>query len=394
MATAVIDIDCEQIPDQLSGLDKYTKALVLVRFRGRPIGQTTMAITDGHICGTQLRERVFNIGARTYWEQYLHDYLAWDPERETGFVLPTTTIAICTRDRPEDLARCLHAISLLPDTGQEVLVIDNCPSTDATRDIVSGRRGVRYVREDRPGLNNARNRALHESSREIVAFVDDDAAPDPGWLLALLHNFEDPLVYCVTGLTMPLELETDAQEMHERWSPFGRGYKRRVFNGVHCNPLAIGQVGAGANMALRHRVVADLGPFDEALDAGTITRSGGDTEMFARILINGLRIVYEPKALCWHRHRRTREELRKMFYGSGVGVYAFLTRALFIQGEFGSPKIAWDWFRYDQFPSLVRSLLGRPSCRPLDLMLEELRGCLAGPWAYRTSRKNSCRVQR
>ena len=278
-------------------------------------------------------------------------------------------------------------MSLLPDAGQEVLVIDNCPSTDATRRIVEGQQRVRYVREDRPGLNNARNRALRESSHEIVAFVDDDAAPDSGWLRALLHNFEDPLVYCVSGLTMPLELETDAQEMHERWSPFGRGYKRRVFDGVHCNPLAAGQVGAGANMALRRRVFTELGPFDEALDAGTITRSGGDTEMFARILINGYRIVYEPKALCWHRHRRTWKELSQMFYGHGVGVYAFLTRELFIQGEFGSPKITWDWFRYDQLPSLVRSLVGGRSSRPLDLILAELRGCLAGPWAYRTSRK-------
>lgn len=394
MATAVIDIDFEQIPDQLSGLHKYTKALVLVRLRGRPIGQSTFTITDGRICGTQLRDKLLSIGAKPYWDQYLHDYLAWEPEHETRCVPPTTTIAICTRDRPEDLARCLRAIRLLPDTGHEVLVIDNCSSTDATRDIVAGQRGVRYVREDRPGLNNARNRALHESSREIVAFVDDDAAPDPGWLLALLRNFEDPLVYCVTGLTMPLELETDAQEMHERWSPFGRGYTRRVFDGVYCNPLAAGQVGAGANMALRRRLFAELGPFDEALDAGTITRSGGDTEMFARILINGLRIVYEPDALCWHRHRRTWDELRKMFYGNGVGVYAFLARTLFIQGEFGSLKIAWDWFRYDQLPSLIRSLLGRPSSRPLDLIVEELRGCLAGPWAYRTSRKNSARAER
>jgi len=394
MATAVIDIDFEQIPEQLSGLHKYTKALVLVRLRGRPIGQSTFTITDGRICGTELRDRLLNIGAMPYWEQYLHDYLAWDPAHETGFVPPTATIAICTRDRPEDLARCLQVISRLPDTGQEVLVIDNCPSTDATYDIVAGQQGVRYVREDRPGLNNARNRALRESSHEIIAFVDDDAAPDPGWLAALLQNFEDPLVYCVTGLTMPLELETDAQEMHERWSPFGRGYKRRVFDGVHVNPLAVGQVGAGANMAIRRRVLAELGPFDEALDAGTITRSGGDTEMFTRILINGFRIVYEPKALCWHRHRRTWKELRQMFYGHGVGVYAFLTRALFIQGELDSPKIAWDWFRYDQLPLLVRSLFGRPSSRPLDLILAELRGCLAGPWAYRTSRKNSGRIQR
>ena len=333
-----------------------------------------------------------SIGAWPYWEQYLHDYLGWDPECVTGFDPPRATIAVCTRDRPEDIARCLRAISSLPDDGQEVLVIDNCPSTDATRNIVAGHRGVRYVREDRPGLNNARNRALHEASHEIVAFVDDDAAPDPSWLRALSKNFLDPLVYCVTGLTMPLELETDAQELHEQWSPFGRGYKRRIFDVSHSNPLAVGQVGAGANMAVRQRALRDLGPFDEVLDAGTRTRSGGDTEMFSRILINGFRIVYEPRALCWHRHRRTRKDLQLMFYGHGVGVYALLTKAFVVHGELGSFKIAWNWFRYDQLPSLVRSLFGRPSSRPIELTLAELRGCLVGPWAYLASRKNSGRV--
>ena len=241
-----------------------------------------------------------------------------------------------------------------------MLVIDNCPSTDATRDIVAGQRGVRYVREDRPGLNNARNRALRESSHEIVAFVDD-AAPDSGWLRALLHNFEDPLVYCVTGLTMPLELKQMLKKCMNGGARLGA-----VIN-VGCSTVYIairwqqdrwvpGQTWPSVDVLfksldhLMRLLMLELLPVPVAIPKCSLAS-----------LLTGYRIVYEPKALCWHRHRRTWKELSQMFYGHGVGVYAFLTRELFIQGEFGSLKIAWDWFRYDQLPSLVRSLLGRPS---------------------------------
>ena len=44
-----------------------------------------------------------------------------------------------------------------------------------------------------------------------MAFTDDDAVPESGWLAALAANFADPRVLCVTGLTLPLELETASQ---------------------------------------------------------------------------------------------------------------------------------------------------------------------------------------
>ena len=46
------------------------------------------------------------------------------------------TIAVCTRDRPDDLDRCLTALHAMPDDGQEILVVDSASSGDATRDVV------------------------------------------------------------------------------------------------------------------------------------------------------------------------------------------------------------------------------------------------------------------
>ena len=387
MATAVVDIDFEQIPEQLSGLHKYTKALVLVRLRGRPIGQATFTVTNGRISGTQLRDGLLNIGARPYWEQYLHDYLAWDPQRVSGFVPPTATVAVTTRDRPEDLTRCLQAIRRLPDDGQELLVIDNCPSNDAAKRIVESFPGIRYVREDRPGASAARNRALREAKREVVAFSDDDAAPDQGWLRALVRNFSDPLVLCVTGLTMPLELETEAQEWFERHCPFGRGFKRFVLEAHGRNPLHVAPAGTSANMALRRCLLDTVGLFDEALGPGTPSKTGEDFDMFSRILTSGHRIVYDPEALSWHRHRRTWKELQQVIHGYGTGVYAYLARSMFIERELSAPSIAWNWLRYNQVPQLIKAVLRRSDGKPTDLLIAELRGCLLGPWAYLSSRR-------
>src|SRR5262249_41467957 len=163
------------------------------------------------------------------------------------------------------------------------------PQTDQTKRVVERYPGVRYVCEMTPGLNVARNRAIREASGDIVAFTDDDAVPERGWLDNLLRNFGDSRVQCVTGLTLPIELETEAQEMFEAISSFARGFRRHIFDGQHVNPVAVGQVGAGANMAIRRRAIEDVGPFDERLDGGMPTRSGGDHEMFIRLLSAGHR---------------------------------------------------------------------------------------------------------
>src|SRR4028118_2008451 len=204
---------------------------------------------------------------------------------------------------------------LLPDDGQEYLVIDNCPATDASSELVKNYPKVRGVREDVPGSRAARNRALREAKHEFVAFTDDDATPDPNWLRSLLRNFRDPRVMCVTGLVMPLELETEAQEWFECYSPHGRGFERRIFDGAHSHrprlppvggpggraqarrgrggrilgrppgaPRIVSPVGVSASMALRKSSIDFIGLFDEALGAGTPAVGGGDWGPVARLL--------------------------------------------------------------------------------------------------------------
>ena len=385
VATAVVQLDIDDLPEGVPVYPAYGQALVIVRRRGAPVAQFYVPVSDGRLNMREIRRALDAAIVKSRWRWAADDYLGEDPPP----VLPSTTVAICTRERPEDLTRALHAIAALCPAPAEVLVIDNAPATPRTREVVESFPSCRYVREDRRGLDAARNRALSEAASSIVAFTDDDAAPEPGWLGYLLQPFADPRVMCATGLTLPLELETTAQEWFERLSPFGRGFERRLFDGTRDDPVAVARAGAGANMALRRTVLEQVGPFDEALDAGTETKSGGDHDMFGRILASGFRIVYEPRAVSWHRHRRTWEELREAIHGYGVGIYAMWTRRLIVDHELGVLRHAARWLRLVQIPRLWRSLWRRPDSIPIDLLLAELRGCLAGPHAYAAARRRT-----
>ncbi len=386
MATAVLDLELTDLPNEVTVSKHYSKALALLRYKRKPIGKVILAVNNGEVNVSENINKVIQAAGPLLWRSKVYELLNWDERHVPYHITPTATVAVCTRDRSEDLKRCLEALMRLPDRGQEYLIIDNCPSSDATYKLVASYPRVRYIREDRPGLNIARNRAIKEAVNEIVCFTDDDATPDTGWLDAMLKNFGNSLVQCVTGLTMPLELETEAQEMFEYYTPFGRGFFRKTHTNSSLNPLSTGRIGAGANMAIRKSVCNEIGYFDEALDAGTPTKSGGDHDIFTRILVAGYQIVYDPEALSWHRHRRTWEELCETLYGYGVGVYSLLTRHLLLNGEWGVFKIGYGWFKQSQLPNLIKSIRKRPGSIPKDLIFAELKGCLVGPWAYLSSR--------
>lgn len=388
MPTKIFDLELTQLPEELDGLENYQRALILFRYHGRPVSQTYLPIEGKGYNRDALRKAFQATDCQTLKEHLLTQYLLGleAPQARPGQDLlskTTATIAICTHNRVDDLRNCLESLLALPEDGQEILVIDNCPRDDATRALVASYTNrVRYVREPRKGLDIARNRAMQEAKGEIVAFIDDDAVAEKNWLSALLANFDDPAVLCVTGLTMPLELETEAQEWFEKFYPFGRGFSKIVFDRNLINPAAAGKCGAGVNMALRRSILQTVGTFEERLDSGTATRSGGDTEMYTRIVGAGYKIVYDPAAVNWHRHRRTWRELELAAFGYGTGIYATWTHALWKNGELSVLFPALIWLLYPRLPKILGSLWRRQHKTLFRLLLAETFGCIYGPFAY------------
>lgn len=381
MATAVIQVHLERLPASIRVAAGYSRAYIVVRRNDEPVATFNLPVVDGEVDPRVLDRSISEEAGANGWRWLARDYLGPEPARSTADV----TVAICTHERPDDLRRTLAAVMRLDPSPLETLVIDNAPRSTLTRDVVAEFTGVRYVCEPRRGLDCARNRALMDARGDIVAFTDDDAAPESAWLVRLVSGFESRLVWCTTGLVLPAELETDAQESFERFSSFSRGFRRRLFEGRHHDGFSVGSIGAGANMAVRRDVLTTLGGFDEALDAGTATRSGGDHELFGRMLAAGYNIVYEPAAVSWHRHRRTRAELRDALRGYGTGVFALLTRRLVRDREPAALRHGLRWFRRHHLARLWHAFLRRPDTIPRDLIYAEVAGCIAGPAAYARS---------
>ena len=264
------------------------------------------------------------------------------------------------------------------------------------------------VREPRPGASAARNRGASVATGEIIAFTDDDVQAHPGWLSAIGRRFaRQPHISAVTGLVVPLELETQAQVLFEQ-SGEGpdRGYAPLTFERAgrfrvrrrdeqagqeQVRSLYLtGEFGLGANMAFRTAVLQASGGFDEALGPGLATHSGEDLALFVELLTAGHQIGYEPTAIIEHQHRTTMADLDRQIHDYGVGFTAMLTAVTLRNPShvLGLVAIVPAWLRSLRAESSAKSV-NRPDDYPPALARAEFRGMAAGPLAYLRARRTS-----
>jgi glycosyltransferase involved in cell wall biosynthesis len=301
---------------------------------------------------------------------------------------PSVSVVVCTRNRPDQLQLCLESLLALATEPLEILVVDNAPSDDRTREVCEAL-PVRYVLEPLPGQSRARNRGILETTGELVAFTDDDCVVDPHWLDGLAEPFDDTLLAAVTGYVAPLELETPAQIMFEQHGGFDRGLERQVFDGARVSPVRVaGRVGAGANMILRRSALSRAGLFAEDLGPGTRARAADETDLFYRLLAEGGRVAFDPSRLVWHRHRRDLPALRRIVFEYGVAVTAFALRSLARYREPAALRVLVWWWAVHLRRQLAAILLRRPGRMPFRVFLAELGGSLAGPWELYRSRRS------
>lgn len=358
--------------------EEETGVGLLLRRHGRPIGYL-LRETEAPLPPQTLGEWIGREFGGKILEETIREEISPPPQTVTP---PSLTVAICTRDRPEVLARCLAALTPL-QAHFEILVVDNAPTDDTTAELVRKHPRVRYTREPRPGLDFARNRAWQEATGDWIAYLDDDAEVDAGWFEGLQEVWrENPDAAAITGLVLPTELSTRAQILFENRGGFRRGFDTRRYgrtlpdNSLH--PAGAGIFGTGCNMAFRRDALRELGGFDEALDTGSPLPGGGDLDMFFRVLDAGHILVYEPRCLVFHEHRKTEAALRHQYYTWGLGLMAYAgkhlqpdapRRELFV-------RLTRWWFR-DMLRQIKEALRGRHPL-PVSMLFAELAGGVVG----------------
>jgi glycosyltransferase involved in cell wall biosynthesis len=366
---------------------KYESAYVLLRNSEQPMQMLKVPFNSGMIGKMELLHHAKgHIGYRLAVED-LKQSLSF-PELKKSYDTPVSVI-VCTRNRTDLLGACINALQQLDYPNYEILIVDNAPDNDLTKELALSR-GLRYVREDLPGLDRARNKGIRESSFPIVAFTDDDARPDRNWLKAIARNFEDDQVMAVTGYVAPAELETRAQQLFEwNYGGMGHGFSRKIFNGSNMGrraKLRASALGVGANMAFRKTWFEQGGYFDPALDVGTPSCGGGDVDMFHRVVAANALLVYDPNVLVWHLHRPGMEALYKQVFNNGRSFVCYLLTC-YRNGTTGLATLVWfflyDWLYHWHFKNILFGG-GRVSRK---LLLTELKGMLTGPVAYIQTRK-------
>jgi GT2 family glycosyltransferase len=308
-------------------------------------------------------------------------------ESQINWRLPPVTVAVCTRDRNDELAACIAQLRKLEYPEFEILVVDNGQDPVPARDIAQ-REGVSYVRCRAGGLSRARNAAIENAKHKWIAFTDDDCRPEPNWLTELVRPTQDLNCRCACGLVMPAQLDNTAAVTFELYGGLGRGYAPKIYEPTfltanYTKAAETWRIGAGANMLIHRDFAAAVGGFDVDMGPGphSVGGCGEDTDFFYRVLGQGFNVHYNPRAVVHHGHRSTAQALRKQIYSYAVGHAAYHTRCFFAYRDHRSLlHLVWHlpWWLVGNFRKGLRGEMKYPSA----LTLLEMRGTVVGPIEY------------
>jgi mycofactocin system glycosyltransferase len=247
------------------------------------------------------------------------DRAAVDLLVERGFIHPVAVpravggevaVVIPAYGRPDRLAACLAAVNG-PATGHDIVVVDDASPDEAANLAVVHAHGARRIRHEvNQGPGAARNTGLAATSAPVVAFLDSDCTPEPGWLDALLPLFDDPRVGAVAPRVRPRPAgQRSLLARHEEArSALDMGRHRALVR----PGAALGFLPSAA-LVVRRAALAS-GAFDASM------RVGEDVDLVWRLADAGWHVRYEPTVTVLHdgRLRPTMWLRRRFEYGTSA----------------------------------------------------------------------------
>lgn len=214
-----------------------------------------------------------------------------------------TSVVVCTYsvERAQQLSKAVDSVRRqLPAPQEIIVVVDHAEDLFRTlrRTLLSG---ITLLRNDGPrGLSGARNTGIRASRGTVVAFLDDDAWAEHGWLANIARAFQDPSVAAVGGRIVaewpgklrppwfPEELDWVVGCTYAGLPLTGDGHVRNVI---------------GCNMAFRREIFEQVGYFQSSFGrVGKLAGQAEETELCLRVLktLPAAVITYEPTAVVHH----------------------------------------------------------------------------------------------
>ncbi|RVT94938.1 glycosyltransferase [Sphingomonas crocodyli] len=173
----------------------------------------------------------------------------------------TVSIVIATANRAVSLDRTLHSLRQLRYEWFEVVLVDGSPDDDTKQVADRHKHFVRYYRCPELNISMSRNIGIAHARGDIVAFIDDDAIPEPDWLDRLLTGYEDPSVAQVGGFIRDYR-GIDYQCRYVTFDRLGDGTHHEDIEDVVLDDsrfLAL----TGTNFSARRNRLMEINGFDE-----------------------------------------------------------------------------------------------------------------------------------
>jgi glycosyltransferase involved in cell wall biosynthesis len=261
-------------------------------------------------------------------------------------VVPVSVV-VCTRDRPDDLRRCLDSVAALDPRPAEVIVVDQSSTPSLAP---AGELPIRHHAMKERGASRARTLGLALARSEIIAFLDDDCVVATTWAADVAAAFAShPDSGLIFGAVVAAGSEVDA---YVPTYPIAR--ERRLKGRMSAHTAH----GIGAAMYLRASTASVVGGFDSRLGPGSEFRNSEDWDYTFRALACGVVITETPSVVVEHFGARPYSDgsaarlLRASAYSHGA-VHAKLLRCR-------------DWIAIVLMTTEVVTLVGL--LRPLNML--------------------------
>jgi GT2 family glycosyltransferase len=214
---------------------------------------------------------------------------------------PKISVVVCTHNGSQTLAECLREVLRVDYPNYELIVVDD-GSTDNSK-VIASQFACRLISTRNAGLSSARNTGLAAATGEIVAYLDDDAYPDPHWLKYLAEAFNSTS-HCGIGGPNLVPPEDPAVAQCVGNAPGGPIHVLLTDTVAEHIP--------GCNMAFRKSSLTKIGGFDPLFHT-----AGDDVDLCWRLQEMGWTIGFSPAAVVWHHRRKSIRAFLKQQKGYG-----------------------------------------------------------------------------